>query len=84
MQDRRITGPDGAPAVRIRVRHHPLPGPEVALHGQAPSAGADRLYLNFSHGGAVHTAEFTMEAAMVESSTGPSTSGGAPHPGGGH
>ncbi|PXX68569.1 hypothetical protein DFR70_102251 [Nocardia tenerifensis] len=60
------------------------PGPEVAFHAQAPSAGAYRLYLDFSHGGAVHTAEFTMQAPMVESSTGPSTSGGAPHQGGGH
>ncbi|WP_433659264.1 hypothetical protein ACQPW1_43415 [Nocardia sp. CA-128927] len=59
-------------------------GPEVAFHAQAPSAGAYRLYLDFSHGGAVHTAEFTMEASMVESSTGPSTSGGTPHQGGGH
>ncbi|MFI6170293.1 hypothetical protein ACIBCN_26165 [Nocardia sp. NPDC051052] len=59
-------------------------GPDVAFHAQAPSAGGYRLYLDFSHGGAVHTAEFTMETTMVESSTGPSTSGGAPHQGGGH
>ncbi|MEV6555780.1 hypothetical protein AB0M22_08700 [Nocardia sp. NPDC051756] len=59
-------------------------GPEVAFHAQAPSAGPYRLYLDFSHGGAVHTAEFTMEVPMVESSTGSSTSGGTPHQGGGH
>ncbi|MFI6040250.1 hypothetical protein ACIA8C_01370 [Nocardia sp. NPDC051321] len=59
-------------------------GPDVAFHAQAPSAGGYRLYLDFSHGGTVHTAEFTMETTMVESSTGPSTSGGAPHQGGGH
>ncbi|MEU7140516.1 hypothetical protein ABZ942_13785 [Nocardia sp. NPDC046473] len=59
-------------------------GPEVAFHAQAPSAGDYRLYLDFSHGGAVHTAEFTMETPTVESSTGPSTSGGALRKGGGH
>lgn len=37
------------------------PGPQVSFHAQAPSAGAYRLYLDFSHGGAVHTAEFTVE-----------------------
>lgn len=56
-------------------------GPEVAFHAQAPSAGAFRLYLDFSHGGAVHTAEFTVD---VESSTAPSTSNGGQHSGGGH
>lgn len=59
-------------------------GPDVAFHAQAPSAGDYRLYLDFSHGGAVHTAEFTMDTTKVESSTGSSTSGGAPHQGGGH
>ncbi|WP_069162306.1 hypothetical protein [Nocardia altamirensis] len=59
-------------------------GPDVAFHAQAPSAGAYRLYLDFSHGGAVHTAEFTMETPVAESSTGSSTSGDTPQHGGGH
>ncbi|MBF6452524.1 hypothetical protein [Nocardia cyriacigeorgica] len=51
------------------------PGPQVSFHAQAPSAGAYRLYLDFSHGGSVHTAEFTVEV----SDAAPSTGG---HPGG--
>ncbi|GAB2644344.1 hypothetical protein [Nocardia goodfellowii] len=48
---------------------HPLgelgktpPGPEVVFHTTAPSAGDYRLYLDFSHGDSVHTAEFTATA----------------------
>ncbi|GAA5043273.1 hypothetical protein [Nocardia callitridis] len=37
-------------------------GPEVAFHAQAPGPAAYRLYLDFSHGGTVHTAEFTAHA----------------------
>ncbi len=48
---------------------------------ETPSAGAFRLYLDFSHGGVTHTAEFT---ARVESSTAPSTSDGGHHSGDGH
>ncbi|MFQ6392277.1 hypothetical protein ACLMAJ_02365 [Nocardia sp. KC 131] len=58
-------------------------GPDVSFHAQAPSSGAYRLYLDFSHGGTVHTAEFTAEAWATESSTAPSTSGGHSHSGGG-
>lgn len=38
-------------------------GPQVAFHAQAPSVSAYRLYLDFAHGGKVHTAEFTANAA---------------------
>jgi hypothetical protein len=38
------------------------PGPEVAFGAELPSAGTYRLYLDFAHGGAVHTAEFTVVA----------------------
>ncbi|MFI9508751.1 hypothetical protein [Nocardia sp. NPDC052566] len=51
-------------------------GPDVAFHAQAPSEGEFRLYLDFSHGGTVHTAEFT-----VASST---AAGGQQHSSGGH
>ncbi|MFC3960509.1 hypothetical protein [Nocardia jiangsuensis] len=44
------------------------PGPEVAFHAEAPSAGDYRLYLDFKHGGRVHTAEFT--ASVVEQASG--------------
>lgn len=50
------------------------PGPEVAFHAEAPSSGNYRLYLDFSHNNAVHTAEFTIAA------TTPATD--APAPGG--
>ena len=36
-------------------------GPQVAFHAQAPSVTAYRLYLDFAHGGKVHTAEFTAD-----------------------
>lgn len=52
---------------------HPLagpPGPTVTFHAEAPSAGQYRLFLNFSRGGAVHTAVFTATAAA----------GGSPSP----
>jgi hypothetical protein len=38
------------------------PGPTVTFHAEAPSAGTYRLYLDFQHDGAVHTAEFTVTA----------------------
>jgi len=37
-------------------------GPEVRFTAEVPSAGRYRLYLDFQHGGVVHTAEFTAEA----------------------
>ncbi|MRH86824.1 hypothetical protein GFY24_04955 [Nocardia sp. SYP-A9097] len=43
------------------------PGPEVAFHAQAPSDGTYRLYLDFQHGGTVHTAEFTDETTTAAS-----------------
>ncbi|MFI5910310.1 hypothetical protein [Dactylosporangium sp. NPDC051541] len=36
-------------------------GPEVRFTAEVPSAGRYRLYLDFQHGGVVHTAEFTVE-----------------------
>ena len=37
------------------------PGPEVRFETTAPSVGSYRLFLDFRHGDAVRTAEFTME-----------------------
>jgi hypothetical protein len=37
------------------------PGPDVTFFSTAPSAGTYRLFLDFKHGDAVHTAEFTVE-----------------------
>ncbi|QLY32561.1 hypothetical protein [Nocardia huaxiensis] len=54
------------------------PGPDVAFHAEAPSTGKYRLYLDFSHGGKVHTAEFTAETAST------TTVSGTPAPSGGH
>jgi hypothetical protein len=36
------------------------PGPEIAFHTEFPSAGRYRLFLDFRHGDAVHTAAFTV------------------------
>ncbi|WP_326668104.1 hypothetical protein [Streptomyces sp. NBC_01257] len=38
------------------------PGPAVSFAATAPSAGTYRLFLDFRHGGTVHTAAFTVEA----------------------
>jgi len=37
-----------------------LPGPDIAFHTEFPSAGRYRLFLDFRHGGTVHTAAFTV------------------------
>lgn len=41
----------------------PAPGPHVVFGTTAPSPGTYRLFLDFRHGDAVHTAEFTVEAS---------------------
>ncbi|WP_433460180.1 hypothetical protein [Micromonospora sp. CA-248212] len=63
------------------------PGPAVTFHAEVPSAGAYRLYLDFQHGGQVHTAEFTILAGAASAATGePTPTGGTDHgtPGHGH
>jgi hypothetical protein len=35
-------------------------GPEIVFTAQVPSAGTYRLFLDFRHGGRVHTAAFTV------------------------
>ena len=39
------------------------PGPEIAFHTEFPGPGRYRLFLNFQHDGAVHTAVFTVTVA---------------------
>ncbi|WP_422738012.1 hypothetical protein ACN263_01350 [Micromonospora sp. WMMD729] len=63
------------------------PGPAVTFHAEVPSAGIYRLYLDFRHGGRVHTAEFTVVAGADPAATAePTPTGGADHgtPGHGH
>ncbi|MEU8180010.1 hypothetical protein AB0B85_02350 [Micromonospora sp. NPDC049044] len=76
--------PDGTPGDG-RTR----PGPTVGFLAEVPSAGSYRLYLDFQHGGTVHTAEFTVVAGTPPAGndpSGPAPSGGADHgtPGHGH
>lgn len=81
--------PDGTPGDG-RTR----PGPAVTFLAEVPSAGSYRLYLDFRHGGAVHTAEFTVVAGTPAADapptggdpSGPAPNGGAEHgtPGHGH
>jgi hypothetical protein len=40
------------------------PGPGIGFHAEVPSSGDYRLYLDFRHEGAVHTAEFTVRAGQ--------------------
>ncbi len=47
--------PDGAPGDGKTSA-----GPAVTFFAEVPSAGGYRLFLDFRHGGAVHTAEFTV------------------------
>ncbi|MBB5111291.1 hypothetical protein AB0K27_01085 [Micromonospora echinospora] len=60
-------------------------GPAITFAAEVPSAGAYRLYLDFRHGDAVHTAEFTVLAgdrtAPVPTAPAPTT---APTPDAGH
>ncbi|MEV0808233.1 hypothetical protein [Micromonospora sp. NPDC050200] len=53
-------------------------GPAVTFSAEVPSAGSYRLYLDFRHGGAVHTAEFTVLAGDVPPA--PTTNPAAPAP----
>ncbi|MEW1583891.1 hypothetical protein AB0283_00350 [Micromonospora vinacea] len=78
--------PDGTPGDG-RSR----PGPAVTFLAEVPSAGSYRIYLDFQHGGRVHTAEFTVVAGAAPTGdaptpNGPAPTGGAEHgtPGHGH
>ncbi|MEU7798464.1 hypothetical protein AB0J14_08100 [Micromonospora arborensis] len=81
--------PDGTPGDG-RTR----PGPAVTFLAEVPSVGSYRLYLDFRHGGAVHTAEFTVSTGTPPADapptgsnpSGPAPTGGADHgtPGHGH
>jgi hypothetical protein len=58
--------PDGVPGDGVTPA-----GPGVTFWATAPSTGTYRLYLDFRHAGAVHTAEFTVRAdAPVPATTG--------------
>ncbi|TQE32971.1 hypothetical protein Sipo8835_19095 [Streptomyces ipomoeae] len=41
------------------------PGPDVSFTATAPSSGTYRLFLDFKHGGEVHTAAFTVRAGKA-------------------
>lgn len=50
--------PDGTPGDASTAA-----GPEIVFYAEVPTTGDYRLFLDFSHGGTVHTAEFTATAA---------------------
>jgi hypothetical protein len=58
--------PDGSPGDGRTAA-----GPQITFYAQVPSAGVYRLYLDFQHAGAVHTAEFTAVAGGAQPSTAP-------------
>lgn len=58
--------PDGAPGDGRTAA-----GPEITFSADVPSTGAYRLYLDFQHGGAVHTAEFTALAGDAAANPAP-------------
>ncbi|MFD3616257.1 hypothetical protein ACFWWT_13695 [Streptomyces sp. NPDC058676] len=41
------------------------PGPDISFAATAPSSGTYRLFLDFKHGGEVHTAAFTVRAGAA-------------------
>jgi hypothetical protein len=45
--------------LHVHPEEGPEPGAGISFGTDIPSAGRYRLYLQFRHGGAVHTAEFT-------------------------
>ncbi|MFR9775867.1 hypothetical protein ACL02O_07370 [Micromonospora sp. MS34] len=64
-------------------------GPAVTFAAEVPSTGTYRLYLDFRHGDAVHTAEFTVVAGDVPPPAAPTTTAPGPDadhgtPGHGH
>jgi hypothetical protein len=59
--------PDGSPGDGSTAA-----GPEVAFAVEVPTAGRYLLFLDFLHGGQVHTAEFVLDARSG-SATGPAT-----------
>ncbi|MFI6785311.1 hypothetical protein [Micromonospora sp. NPDC050276] len=71
--------PDGTPG-----DGRTQPGPAVTFLADVPSAGSYRLYLDFQHGGRVHTAEFTVVAGTAATGSGPTPSGPAPTGGADH
>ncbi|MCT9931831.1 hypothetical protein N5079_16590 [Planotetraspora sp. A-T 1434] len=40
-------------------------GPEITFHAEVPTGGDYRLFLDFKHAGAVHTADFTARAGQA-------------------
>lgn len=58
-------------------------GPAVSFTTELPSVGTYRLYLDFRHGDAVHTAQFTVVAGDVPPPVAPATTT-APTPDAGH
>lgn len=65
--------PDGEPADGRTAA-----GPEIVFYAEVPSAGSYRLFLNYQHGGVVHTAELTVNT------TGSTTGQPSDHQQGGH
>ena len=57
---RRPRLPARPPRRRARRRRRPRPAPTSRSTPRRPSAGTYRLFLDFQHGGAVRTAEFTV------------------------
>ncbi|GAA4586410.1 hypothetical protein GCM10023194_32530 [Planotetraspora phitsanulokensis] len=68
--------PDGEPGDGVT-----RPGPAITFNAEVPSRGDYRLFLDFQHGGTVHTAAFTLRA--VPSPAG-ATPAGADHEHSGH
>ncbi|GHJ42971.1 hypothetical protein Cs7R123_03130 [Catellatospora sp. TT07R-123] len=63
--------PDGAPGDGRTAA-----GPGIVFHAEVPSAGAYRLFLDFRHGGVVHTAAFTAVADASAPTADPGQAGG--------
>lgn len=75
--------PDGTPGDGATT-----PGPQIRFYAEVPTAGTYRLFLDFQHGGRVHTAQFTVPTVGAAGATAPDPAApaddGHSHSGGGH
>ena len=56
--------------LHVHPRGDTGPGPEISFDTEFPTAGRYRLFLDFRHGGSVHTAAFTVSVGSVDGTSG--------------
>ncbi|MFI6485377.1 hypothetical protein ACIBH1_46230 [Nonomuraea sp. NPDC050663] len=59
--------------LHVHPEESETPGPEIVFYAEVPSDSDYRLFLDFKHGDAVHTADFTLRSSGTPLSTGKAT-----------